>query len=146
IPRLALERNRPGPALLRKGTGLPFSADVHWSVSDEFKSRIAIDRNDPRDRVRMQGYNYVNVALHCMRAMGDIFAGAGEKNRAELAPDHVELITKFAKHAYPDLRGTAADTLGKMGVASSLKALDELLKAEKDTRGRVLICTGILRS
>ena len=143
IPRLSLEADRPGPALMRQGHSMPFSPDVHWSVSDEFKA-VTVDPDDEAHRMRLRGYNYTNVAVSLLDGFADLFEEIGEKMRGDYGPTHVEQLKKFLKHDYPSIRSASARALGQLGGLTALAALDEHLKAEKDSVVRTQVCRGVL--
>ncbi len=145
IPRLTLEADRPGPALMRTGHSIPFSPDVHWSVSDEFKDAV-VDVSDDTHRMRLRGYNYTNVAVAILIAYAEIFEEVGEKGRGDHGPAHVDLIRKFLKHEYAAVRSAAARALGQLGGRTALSSMDEQLKAEKDNVVRVILCRGVLEA
>lgn len=143
IPKLVLEPNQPGPALMRSGHSMPFSPDVHWSVSDEFKDAV-VDVNDPTHRMRLIGYNYVNVAVAVLDGYAETFARIGDKLRADYGPKHVEELKKFLAHDFPAVRSASARALGQLGTPVALAALQERLGGEKDGVVKVNICRGVL--
>ena len=143
IPRLTLESDRPGPALMRQGHSMPFSPDVHWSVSDEFKA-TTVDLDDDSHRMRMHGYNYTNVAVSLLDGFADLFEEIGEKMRGDYGPTHVEQLKKFLTHEYSSVRSAAARALGQLGGLTALSALDQHLKTEKNKVVRTQVCRGVL--
>lgn len=148
IPRLIIDRDRPGPALLRKGSGIPFSPDVHWSIADDFKGIISPDNNNELHRMRMIGYNYVNLMIDILDAIGEIYYRADLTDRLEFSVRDTDAVKNYLNHKFPDVRRIAARTMGKIAYGldnrSILGLLDNQLKKENDPRVKVCLCHAIL--
>ena len=147
------EKYGPGPMLYKGNHVLPYSPDVYWSVSDDFKNLIAPDRTAQDHRIRLKNYNYVNLAFNIFDAIGEIYYWYRIKfktvERVRINNDHVDLVANFMdpapeKKNYAYLRGAAAIALGKIGNKRAMDRLQERFGAEKSVEVRAKISYAIL--
>ena len=156
IPRVVMKRSSMGPAQFKKFDDntmvLPHSPDVYWSVSDEFKSAAAYDSKDGYHRVRIRGFNYVNVASSILIAIGKIGFVSQERSkisRVKIDKDTVKKVIEYLVHDIPDIRSSAATALGylargQVGTLEALEALEKRFTEEKNGSVKVYICSSIL--
>ncbi len=145
IPRLILEQERPGPAAMRKGGhAIPYSPDVHYSVSDEFKHVMAPVLTDPNHRMRLKGYNYVNLAMGCLHAVGLVYEKQDIVRRKLLDTKFIERVDKFLNHRLPAIRASAASAMADMDLPLSKNKLETRFKAEKDPVVKIRIGWAIM--
>ena len=143
--RIIMERDAPGPTLYRGKNGeheIPYSPDIYWSISDEFKFLVAPPVQDSVARIRIVGFNYVNLAYYLFDAIGEIYYWEKEKWRVK--KEHVDAVNAYMTHRFPFIRGAAAISLGKIGSPDARAALKDAFANEKDNEVRVKICHGIL--
>lgn len=131
---LVLLQSKPGPAFMGPKEARPFitSPDALWNVADEFKKYIAPDPNDEWMQTRLKGYNYVNLAIHILGAIGDL----GK-------PESTEVVVPFLSHPYPAIRMAAALALGQIGTLQAQEALGGRYAQEEDKRVKVRIAFGL---
>lgn len=132
VNQIILDRNVAGPAQLRQGYVFPFNPDVHWSESDEFKTIPSPNFDDEGHRIRMNGYNYVNVASDILRALGQI-----------RDPAALETIQAYLEHPIKSVRGAAMLAAGGQGKAA-LPLLLAAMDKEKDNAMKARLCRAIL--
>lgn len=130
--QVVLDRNVAGPAQLRQGYVYPFSPDVHWSQAEDFKAVISIDEMDEANRMRLEGYNYVNVTASILQALGKI------KN-----PGALESIKAYLDHPIPSIRGFAVLAAGYQG-RPALSLLLAQAEKEKDKKIQTRIARAVL--
>lgn len=145
VRRIILEKRRPGPYLEGKEHALPYSPDVYWSLSNEFREMMAPDLTDSNIRVRLMGFNWVNTAFYIFDAIGDIYMEKLHKDRID--PEHANAVGKYlALPNYDFIRGAAAVCLGKIGSPKAIALLESAYESEKDTEVRAKIAHAILRN
>lgn len=129
---VVLVPTKPGPSLLEPGYRYPNSPDVHWSISDEFKS-MTVDPDDEYHQARMNGYNDLNVVLAILAAIGEIQDVKG-----------IDTLKKYLTHPLSAVRGEAALSLGKIKSPVSVQALEEVYTNEKDEEVKAKIAFAAL--
>ena len=119
IRMIVMDRSRPGPFLL-EGYTFPYSPDMLWSQSDEFKDIPAIDDNAEDHRIRLMGANYMNLIRAIFMALGEI--------ADESAVDGVDPypgVGTYLTNRIPFVRAFAAHALGKIGTLKALSLIDQ---------------------
>ena len=145
IRRIILEKRRPGPYLESQKHALPYSPDVYWSLSNEFREMMAPDLTQSSMRVRFMGFNWVNTAFYIFDAIGDIYEDT--LNREGIDSKHVDAVAAYLAPAnYGFVRGAAAICLGKMGNTRAIKALEQSYAKEKSDEVKAKIAHAILKS
>lgn len=148
MPKIVLDRNRSGPARMSQGYAIPYSPDVYWSISDEFKDLMSVDETDPYQRMRLKGYNYVNLTVHLLSALDRIYSRMDVKTREDLMSEQAPQIQGLLTYRIPDIRGAAVITLSYMfrGVTDKKiqDPINERLKKEEDPAVRVRVAQGVL--
>ena len=137
-------RDRPGPLLYKNTHALPYSPDVYWSISDEFKEFLVPNQGDQAQRIRMYGFNYVNLAFHIFDAVGKIYHFELDKTRVK--DSDVEAVSAYLKHGYGFIRGAAAVCLGMIGSAKALGALEARFADETDPEVLARISHAMMRN
>jgi len=146
--KVILRKNRPGPFLKNKGHGLPYSPDLYWTLSDDFKVFSSGGKNDSTYVVRQEGFNYLNISFSLFSAIGKIYNNrfnkkAAERDRARVIKV-VGGILRTGRYAF--LRGAAALTLGNVGGIGALSELDAAYRTEKNPEVRVKISQAVLQN
>jgi hypothetical protein len=129
---LAVPNHKTGPALMQKGYLFPVSPDGYWSTADEFKS-MDFDENDEYMRIRMEGYNYVNLMHHLLVAIGDI----GD-------PESLNVVLPFLDHPYRDVRLAAVLSAALIGGDKARDAMMARYEKETDDVVKARLCFGVL--
>lgn len=129
---LVLHVNKTGPALVKEGHLFPVSPDAYWSTADEFKS-MDFDPDDEYMRVRMEGYNYVNLMHHILVAIGEIGG-----------PDSLDVVLPFLEHPYRDVRLAAVLSAALLGSDRARDAMMARYANETDDVVKARLCFGIL--
>jgi len=150
--KIILDRTKPGPALMKEGHSGVASPDMNWSISDEFKEIMAPDYSDEGQRIRMMGYNYMNLAITILAAIGEVSEqylayDSGRDPRpfsVELNKTVVDGLTPYLTNPYPFIRSAAALTFGKVGTISAIAVLENRYKDEQDPMVKVSISHSIL--
>ncbi len=149
--RVILDHNKPGPALLRDGALYPASPDVYWSVADEFK-RETVDMSDEGHRVRLEGYNYLNLISAIMRAIGEITLKQSQNfmnsrhagNTQSILDSSLNALKPFINHPIPLVRAAAISGICNVRSLQSAIVLEDQFKKEEDPLVKVRISYGIL--
>lgn len=156
IEAFVLSPEREGPALM-SDEPVPHggSADAYWSISDELKEDIAITPlTSEQDRLRLIGFNYVNLTVNIIRAIGEV----GRQNEVyfksinptdesnKLMGEAIDSLVIGLKHGIVSVRGAAALALGDYGTTKSQDALKEHFAAEKDFSVKVRVARAILEN
>lgn len=152
--RIILNPDRPGPALLRPGHLYQTSPDVFWSVSDDFKTTTTIDMNDPDVQVKLEGYNYVNLTMGILNAIGgigrrysrqNILISRSEGNFSNATLDRaLEALKPMLDHEIPAVRASAVQAISSIRTLNALLALEERYAKEQDPVVKVRICRSTL--
>ena len=149
---VVLDRDRPGPTHLKKGSRFPDSPDIYWSLADDFKADMAANPDTVDDRIKLQGYNYVNLVLSILDSIGKITGNyknniatgsAGEPLKKKLSETKL-LLGKVLDHNLPSVRGGAALALAEIGDKESLELLDKRYQQETDFTVKTQIARAIL--
>ncbi len=150
--RIVLDITKPGPAMMGEGYLFPASPDSYWSVSDDFKSSISINRENEADQLRLMGYNYINLALQILQSLeivgleNSIYfrsLSPTEESKQVLENTYATL-EPLMKHPISSIRSASASTLGGFGTLRSLSILEQSFQNEKDDAVRVRIARAIL--
>ena len=145
IRRIILEKKRPGPYLESKKHSLPYSPDVYWSLSNEFREMMAPDLTSSSMRVRFMGFNWVNTAFYIFDAIGDIYLDT--LNKEGIDPKHVDAVAAYLGPTnYDFVRGASAICLGKIGNSKAIKILEAAYEKEKSAEIKAKIAHAILKS
>ncbi|MBE7440501.1 MAG: HEAT repeat domain-containing protein [Spirochaetales bacterium] len=119
--RVVLSPDKPTPALLKSGHRFPMSPDLYWSKSDEFKGIAAPDENNEEHAIRLQNYNYVNLARRLLLSI----AWIGN-------PEAIESLRPYLAHESPYLRSGAAMALEATKNRQAVVPLEERAGQEQD--------------
>jgi len=149
---VVLDPNKPGPALLKKGHTLPYSPDVYWSVADEFKHELSVDPSDEGHRIRLKGYNYINLAMVITDSIGLITRQYSQKMQkgepgfslSELISTLTATFQKLLSHRLASLRIVAVRALGEIGTEEAMKLLEGAYGTEKDIVVKTAISHSVL--
>ncbi len=145
IRRIVLEKRRPGPYLQSKKHALPYSPDVYWSLSNEFRDMMAPDLTSSTVRVRFMGFNWVNTAFYIFDAIGDTYLDT--LHREGIDAKHVDAVAAYlGPDNYNFIRGAAAICLGKIGNSRAIRALEEAYGKEKSEEVKAKIAHAVLKS
>jgi len=129
---LVLPIGKTGPAQMQPGYIFPISPDGNWSIADEFKSQD-FDRNDEYMRIRMQGYNHINLMHYLLVAIGEI----GD-------PESLDVVIPFLDHPFRDVRLAAVMSAALIGGDKARDALMSKYANETDDVVKSRICFGVL--
>ncbi|MDH5657531.1 MAG: HEAT repeat domain-containing protein, partial [Spirochaetia bacterium] len=140
------------PTHLKKGHRFPDSPDIYWSLGEDFKSTMGANPDSIDDRVKLQGYNYVNVALSIIDAIGEISmlnkhqippgsAGVPLKKKLDESRD---LLIKLLSHNLSYIRGGASLALGQIGDKETMDILEKKFEEEKEMAVKTQIARSIL--
>ncbi len=150
---ITLIPDRPGPAMMEDGPH-PYttSPDVYWSVADSMKSEMGIPHSGQIYRLKAQGYNYVNLEMTLIRAIGDVghkntlyFKGLSVNEESTKLLDTIySVFQQTYKSQLPGIRGATALALGDVGTPRALEILQGYYASEKDFSVKVRIARGIL--
>jgi len=149
-PRIVLDQDRPGPAMLHDGWPFSSSPDVYWSIADDFKSMAAINDRDEGIRIRLEGYNYVNLLMGVMIAIGETgarYSGSDvpkQERPQEILTKALNALKPFLNHSIPSVRASAVRAIAGIKTLASAAALEEHFAKEQDDRVKVRICLSIL--
>lgn len=156
IQALVLSPNREGPAIMRDDPQPDVAnPDAFWSISDELKDDIAITpQTDDQDRLRLIGYNYVNLSVNIIRAIGEVGRQNGVYFRSispteeskKLMGDAIDSLTVALKHGVVSVRGAAALALGDYGTDASQSTLKQHFPSEEDFSVKVRVARAILEN
>ncbi|MEQ9365894.1 MAG: hypothetical protein RIF32_16745 [Leptospirales bacterium] len=135
---IILDRSRPGPFLL-EGYSFPYSPDMFWSQSDEFKSIPAIDPNAEDHRIRLLGANYMNLIRALFMAIGEI----GDESAVDGVDPHAGVGT-YLTNRIPFVRAFAAHALGKIGTLKALSLIDQHYPNEQVDEVKVRVAFSVL--
>jgi HEAT repeat protein len=116
---IVLDQSRPGPFLL-EGYSFPYSPDMLWSVSDEFKDVPSVDTSAEDHRIRLLGANYMNLVRSIMVALGEI----ADDSAVDGIDPHPGLAG-YLTHRIPFVRSFAAHALGKIGTLKAASLIDQ---------------------
>lgn len=130
---LPVPANKYGPALMKEGYLYPVSPDAYWSIANDFKA-LDYDPNDEQSRIRMEGYNYVNVIYHVLVAISKL---GDEKS--------LDLVTPFLDHPYSDVRLGAVVATTQLGSDKARDILLEKYAKETDDVVKARMASGILQ-
>jgi len=119
--RVVLSPDKPTPALLKSGYRFPMSPDLHWSTSDEFKGIASPDDKNEEHAIRLQNYNYVNLARRLLMSI----AWLGN-------PESIESLRPYLAHESPYLRSAAALALESTKNRQAVVPLEERAGQEQD--------------
>jgi HEAT repeat protein len=130
---VVLDLNKPTPGRLKAGFRYPASPDIYWSVADEFKNLIAPDPEFETHAIRLQNYNYINLAQALLLAIAEI--GSSEA---------IDAIKPYAAHPLRYLRSYAALALESTRNKAALGPLKERLASEEDPVVKVYLNRAIV--
>lgn len=136
IKIVALGYERPGP-FLADGYSFPNSADMNWSIADEFRGAV-YDYKYEALRVRMkEGANWLNLSRAIFSALGKI----GDRSA-------IDTVKKYMASDFPIVRGYAAQSLGEIAKNaeddSALLVVKEKYTSEKDERVQTYMAYAVL--
>lgn len=137
---VTLDRSRPGPFLV-EGYSFPYSPDMNWSQSDEFKHILAIDDNAEDHRIRLLGANYMNLIRALFMALGEI----GDESAVD-GVDPFPGVGNYLTHRIPFVRGFASHALGKIGTLKALSLIDQHYPNEQVDTVKVRIAFSVTDS
>ncbi len=154
IQGVALPPIKEGPAQMVEGHPYGASPDVYWSVADDFKGAIGINPRSEEHRIRLLGYNYVNLSMNIIRALGEIGRQNGLYFRSlkmtdestRLLKQSMEILNKSLESDVADIRGATALALGSFGTKEAVDKLINQFDKEKDFSVKVRIARGILEN
>ncbi len=135
-----MDRSRPGPFLL-EGYSFPYSPDMFWSQSDEFKDIPAIDTSAEDHRIRLIGANYMNLIRALFVAIGEI----GHESAID-GVDPYPGVGSYLTNRIPFVRGFAAHALAKIGNLKALSLIDQHYPNEQIDEVKVRIAYSVLDS
>lgn len=124
--------DRAGPAMMKDAYVFPLTADGFWSLGQEFKTS-GYDPNDESMRVRMEGYNNVNLAQQLLMAIGEI-----------QDPTSLDVVLPFLEHPYRDVRLAAVLSIASIGGEKALSSMLARYEKETDDQVKARLCFGIL--
>lgn len=129
---IVLPADRAGPAMMKDAYVFPLSADGFWSIGQQFKT-TGYDPSDEGMRVRMEGYNYVNLTQHLLVAIGEI-----------QDPATLDVVLPFMEHPYRDVRLAAVIAAASIGGEKALSSMLARYEKETDDQVKARLCFGIL--
>lgn len=143
VKNIRIPQRIPGPFIWKMDHQLPYSPDVYWSISNDFKNLADIDESDQSIQIRKHGFNYVNVVFYIFEGIGEIYMY--QKNKSWIKRGDVEAVAQYLDGKYmPFIRGAAAISLRQIGSPQAVKFLDQAYGKEKNEEVRMKISYAIL--
>lgn len=150
------EITRTGPAFMGPSADAeeiyPASPDVYWSQADEFKGIMAPNLREEDHRIRMMGYNYLNLAQYILQAIGDVasnnalyYKGLSITEQDKKQHDRmIEVLSKYIVHEKDEIRKYSAYALGGLGTNEAVTKLEEQYGKEEKAIVKVKLAQAIL--